>query len=267
MRKSRVLREVRSGQVATSAKLNLSDPRVVEICGMAGYSAAWLCNEHVPNDWSMIENAVRAAKIHDMDLIVRVAKGSYSDMIKPFECDATGIMVPHVTSADEAREVVNLCRCHPVGQRPLDGGNVDGCFCRTPLEEYVRYCNEEKFIILQIESPEAVEQVDAIAAVPGYDFLLFGPGDYSHRIGKLGQIFDPEVESARRQVEAAAVKHGKMCMAVGVPVSPSELLSRGYSLTNLASDVVTLSTSLSERLTEFSSRTTASVTSAYQPKP
>jgi len=267
MRKSRVLREARAGQVAACAKLNLSDPRVVEICGMAGYSTVWLCNEHVPNDWSTIENAVRAAKIHDMDLIVRVAKGSYSDMLKPFECDATGIMVPHVTSADEAREVVRLCRCYPMGQRPLDGGNVDGGFCRTPLEEYVRYCNEEKFIILQIESPEAVEQVDAIAAVGGYDFLLFGPGDFAHRIGKVGQIFDPEVENARRKVEVAAAKHGKMCMAVGVPGTASELLARGYYLTNLASDVVALSTAFIDRLTEFSSHPTTSAWSAYQPKP
>jgi len=60
----------------------------------------WLCNEHVPNDWLNLEHQIRAAKLFDMDTIVRVSKGSYSEYIKPFECDATGIMVPHIASAD-----------------------------------------------------------------------------------------------------------------------------------------------------------------------
>jgi len=251
MKKSRVLREIREGRPATCAKINLGDPRVVEICGLTGFSCVWLCHEHVPNDWAFYENAVRAAKIHDMDVIVRVSKGSYSDMLKPLECDAAGIMVPHVASAAEAAAIVETCRCHPVGKRPLDGGNADGHFCLIPPEEYLRQSNEEKFLILQIESPEAVEAVEEIAAVPGYDFLLFGPGDFAHRIGKIGQTKAPEVEAARRRVEVAAARHGKKCFAVGVPGTPEELLARGYAVVNLASDVGLLAQSLQTTLGAF----------------
>ncbi len=68
----------------------------------------------------------RAAKVFDVDAIVRVPRGSYSDMIRPLELDAAGIMVPHVMSAEDARQVVRWTRFAPVGLRPLDGGNADG---------------------------------------------------------------------------------------------------------------------------------------------
>ena len=95
LRPSRLLRELRAGKCATSFKINLADPRIIELCGLAGFSTVWICNEHVGNDWFNLENQIRAAKLYDMDTIVRVEKGSYSDYVKPFEADATGIMVPH----------------------------------------------------------------------------------------------------------------------------------------------------------------------------
>src|SRR5690606_18597951 len=127
----------------------------------------------------------------DMDTIVRVEKGSYSGYVKPFEADATGIMVPHVTSADEARQVVQWTRFHPLGRRAIDGGNADARFCRIGTREYIEHSNRERFIIIQIESPEAVANVDEIAAVDGFDMLLFGPGDYSHLIGEAGNLNHP----------------------------------------------------------------------------
>jgi len=251
MKPSRVLREIRENEVAAVAKLNILHPAVISLAGLAGYSAVWLCNEHGPIDWSMLENGVRAARNHDTDVIIRVAKGSYSDYIKPFECDAAGIMVPHVATPEEAAQVVETCRTYPLGKRPMDGGNADGDYCQLPVDQYARMLNEEKFIILQIESPEAVERVEEIAAVPGYDFLLFGPGDYSHRIGKIGQIGLPEVDVARRKVEQAALRHGKKCFNVGLPLGPAELKERGYYLSSVTADVTSLGKSFAESLKSF----------------
>lgn len=242
---------MREGRVATSAKINLSDPRVIELCGLAGFSTVWLCLEHVPNDWSVIENCVRAAKVYDMDVIVRVSRGSYSDYIRPFECDATGVMIPHVETAEQAREIVDFCRFNPMGRRALDGGNADGAYCQVPLKEYLHHGNHERFLILQIESPEALANVEEIAAVPGFEFLLFGAGDYAHRIGKAGQYTCPEVEVARRRVEAAALANGKRCMSVGLVTDAAELKARSYSVINLASDVVGLGGYLATQLSSF----------------
>lgn len=251
LRPSRILRELRAGTHPTVLKLNLTDPRIVELAGLAGASAVWLCNEHVPNDWLNLEHQIRAAKLHDMDSIVRVAKGAYSDYIKPFECDATAIMVPHVTDADEARRVVDMVRCHPLGRKPLDAGNMDGLFCQIPLADYAAHCNSERLVILQIESPEGLENVEAIAAVPGFDALLFGAGDFSHRIGKLGRPTDPEVVAARKRVAAAALRHGKHVATASLFGQKEQLLEEGTRIFTLGADVLELGTGFNKLVADF----------------
>ena len=210
------------------------------MCGLAGASAVWLCNEHVSNDWFNLENQIRAAKLYDVDTIVRVEKGSYSDYVKPFEADATAIMVPHVKTAEEARHVVEMTRFYPLGRRALDGGNTDGRYCQIPLTDYMAHSNTERLLIFQIECPVALENVEAIAAVPGYDLLLFGPGDFSHLIGKPGQINAPEVVAARQRVGAAAKKHGKYVMAPGMMAPRPVLEAEGYHVFTLGADVLGL---------------------------
>ena len=106
MRKSRVLRQMRAGKVATCVKLNLSDPRNAEIAAMCGFDCVWIDLEHVPNNMTCVEDTVRAAKIHDVDVLTRVSKGCYSDMVRPLEGDSAGIMVPHLMSLEEAIEFI-----------------------------------------------------------------------------------------------------------------------------------------------------------------
>jgi 4-hydroxy-2-oxoheptanedioate aldolase len=248
LRSSRVLKLLREGHLPTTFKINLSDPRVVEIAGLCGADAVWLCTEHVPNDWIGIESQIRAARVHDMDAWVRVGRGSYSDYIRPFEADATGIIVPHVASAEEARQIVEWVRFYPEGKRALDGGNLDGQFCLVPIEQYLEHSNRERVVVLQIESPEALEHVEAIAAVPGFNGILFGPGDFSHRIGKVGQLNDPQVVAARKRVGAACLKHGKFAMSAGLIAPLPELVAEGYRVINIGADVVALTGYVKQRL-------------------
>lgn len=262
LRSSRMLRELRAGQCPTVLKLNLIDPRVVELAGLAGASAVWLCNEHVPNDWLNLEHMIRAAKLYDMDTIVRVSKGSYSEYVKPFEADATAIMVPHVSSPEEARRIVEMTRFHPLGRRPIDGGNMDGIYCQVPYPEYVEHSNRERMIILQIESPEALEKVEEIAAVPGYDALLFGPGDFSHLIGKVAQVKLPEVVAARKRVAAAARKHGKYVVTAGMLDTREALEAEGVTIFTLGADVIGLGQYFQQTIASFHKSAPAKKTEA-----
>ncbi len=247
-RSSRILSLLRQGQLPAVLKINLSEPRVVEIAGLSGLDAVWLCMEHVPNDWVGIENQIRAARVHNLDSLVRVAKGSYSDYVRPLEADATGIIVPHVGSAEEARQIVEWVRFRPVGKRALDGGNIDGQFCLLPIEDYLRHSNEERVIILQIESPEGLANVEAIAAVPGFNGFLFGPGDFSHRIGQPGRLDAPEVVAARQRVAAAARQHGKFAMAAGLYAPFQDLVTEGHQVFNIGADVIALGAYAKQRL-------------------
>ena len=241
LRSSRILQKIRDNQTATTLKINLADPRVVELAGLCGVDGVWLCQEHVPNDWGTIENQIRAARTQDIDALVRISKGGYSDYVRPLEAGAAGIIVPHVESAEEARQIVEWTRFHPLGKRALDGGNIDGHFCLEPVEDYLRVSNEERIIILQIESPEGLEQVEEIAAVPGFNAILFGPGDFSHRIGKVGQLADPTVVAARQRVAAACRANGKFAVASGRYAPLNDLVSEGHRIINVGADVVAIS--------------------------
>jgi 4-hydroxy-2-oxoheptanedioate aldolase len=247
-----MLAKMRAGGMACSVKLNMCDPRIVEMAGLCGLDSVWLDTEHVPNTVEQIENMVRAAKLHDVDTIVRVPRGSYSDLIKPLELDATAIMVPHVMSAEDARQVAWNTKFHPVGRRPLDGGNADGAFCMMPEDEYIRQANAERFVIAQIEDPEPIGELDAIAEVPGIDMLLFGPGDFAHGIGAVGKNPPPpEIDQARVQVAETARRHGKFAGTVGVFEDLPRLRDLGYQYVNCGGDVKALTSFFKQAAAEF----------------
>ena len=240
LRPSRVLAKMRSGEVAFGTKMNLADSRAAEIAAMSGFDCIWTCQEHIANDYSVIQNQILAAKTWNCDTVCRVPKGSYSDYVKPLELDATGIMVPHLMSAEETRNIVKMTRFHPVGRRPLDGGNADGLYCYVPQADYLSHSNKEKFVILQIEDPEPLDELDEIAAVEGYDMLFFGPGDFSHSIGDPGNFANPRVIEARKRVAETARKHGKFAGTVGSLSNVKELIEMGYNFINIGADVLFL---------------------------
>ena len=237
MRKSRVLRKLREGKVATSMKLNMADPRVAEMAAMCGFDCLWVDMEHVPNDYATIENVVRAAKIYDVDVLTRVAKGSYNDFIRPLEADSTGIMVPHLMSLKEAKEIVYFTKFHPIGRRPIDGGNADGKFCLVPSNDYMKTANEERFVVVQIEDPEPMDELEEICALPGIDMIFFGPADFSQGAGIPNEFNNPIITEAKKRVAYTARKYGKFAGTVGGMANQDDLIAMGYQFINLGSDV------------------------------
>ena len=241
MRKSRVLRKIRNGETAFSFKLNLGDVRAAEIAAMSGIDCLWTDMEHVPNDYYAIENIVRAAKIYDVDVLTRVKRGSYSDLINPLEADSAGIMIPHLMSLEEAKQVVYYTKFHPIGRRPIDGGNADGNYCLTDGNTYIKQANEERFNVVQIEDPEPLKDLDAICALEGIDMIFFGPADFSQGIGHPNDFAHPKLARVKELVAATARKHGKMAGTVGGIGNYKQLEEMGYNFINLGADVIALS--------------------------
>ena len=263
MRPSRVLGRLRAGEVAISLKLNLSDPRSAEIAARSGPDCIWTDMEHVPNSLSQVENQVRAAKAYNVDTVVRVQRGSYSDLIQPLEMDASGIMVPHIMSADDARQVARFTRFHPVGLRPIDGGNSDGCYCMLSLKEYVKTANEQRFVIIQIEDPEPLDELEEIAQVEGIDVILFGAGDFSQGIGALGDFDNPKIQEARVRVAKIARKYGKFAGALCTVEQIPEFVDMGYQFLNIGADVVCLSLAFRDMVASARGAKAAGAESVY----
>jgi 4-hydroxy-2-oxoheptanedioate aldolase len=258
MRKSRVLRQMRAGKVATCVKINLSDPRNAEIAAMCGFDCIWIDMEHVPNDMSVVENSVRAAKIYDVDVLTRVSKGCYSDIVRPLEGDSAGIMVPHLMSLEEAKQIVYYTKFHPIGRRPLDGGNADGAYCLVSGADYIKQANEERFVVVQIEDPEPMAELEEICALPGIDMIFFGPADFSQGIG-APNTSDPRIDEARQLVAKTARKYGKFAGTVGGPGNFDKLVEMGYTFISTGADVVALWKYYKEMVAAVSGRDIAEV--------
>lgn len=237
LRKSKVLRKIRNGETAFSIKLNMGDPGIAEIAAMNGFDCIWIDMEHVPSDYSTVEHIIRAAKIYDCDVLTRVAKGGYNDFIRPLEADSTGIMVPHLMSLEEAKSIVYFTKFHPIGRRPIDGGNADAKYCQVSVDDYIKEANEERFTVVQIEDPEPMDELEEICQLPGIDMIFFGPADFSQGIGRPAEIFNEETLAARRKVAATARKYGKMAGTVGGPGNYKQLEEEGFNFINLGSDV------------------------------
>lgn len=242
MRSSRVLRKLRAGEQVCCIKINLANAQVAELAAISGFDCVWSDQEHIGQDWSVINSQVWATKAHDTDLLVRVPRGSYSDLVRPLEMDATGIMVPHVMSLKDAKDIVRMTRFHPVGLRAIDGGNADGAYTNLDFNTYLEQANHERFVILQIEDPQPLKELEAIASLEGYDMLFFGPGDFSQGIGAPGQWDHPELLKARADVAELANKHGKFAGTAGSIDKLDEFLGMGYQFVSVGADVVGLST-------------------------
>ena len=251
MRPSKVLRKMRAGNVASCIKNNIADTKATEIAAMCGFDCVWLDMEHIANDWATIDNQIISAKLHDCDTLVRVAKGCYSDFIKPLELDAAGIMVPHLMSAEEAKKVAWQTKFHPVGRRPVDGGGADGGYSMIDPLEYIETANRERFVVVQIEDPEPLGELDEIAEVQGIDMLFFGPVDFSHGLGKFGQWDTPEISDAQKRIAEVAIKHNKFAGTIGGPANLDKLISLGYQFISVGADVVGLSKYYQELVAAF----------------
>ena len=217
---------------------------------MAGIDCLWLDMEHVASDWSVLEAQIYAAKVYDVDVMVRVARGSYSDYVRPLELDAAGIMVPHVMGLEARGAGARQTRSQPLGRRPLDGGNADGAYAQVGAKEYTAFANKNRFLMLQIEDPEPVPELDAIAALPGVDILFFGPGDFSHALGVPGDFTHPDLVSARKKVAEAALAQGKYAGTVALG-STGELLEMGYQFLGIGADVLGLGSYFGKIAAEF----------------
>ena len=164
-------------------------------------------------------------------------------------------MVPHLMGIEDARKVVQMTRFHPIGHRPLDGGNADGGYTTLDYADYLQQANQERFVILQIEDPEPLEDLDAIAALEGVDMLFFGPADFSQGIGAPGEWDHPRLIEARRRVAEVAVKYGKFAGIPGTMENLDELVGMGYRFIVIGADVIGVVKYCRQLIDSFSKKT------------
>jgi 4-hydroxy-2-oxoheptanedioate aldolase len=186
----------------------LCHPKLVELVGFrGGFDAVWLDQEHVGLTIPQVEEAARAARSVGLDSFVRLNATDYATVMRPLEAGAGGIMASMIRSARQAADVLHWARFHPAGGRGVNGTGVDGRYGSLPGPDYFRRANAEIVVAIQIEHADALAEVEAIAALPGIDFLFVGPADLSQSLGLPGEWNHPRMWAAVERVARAAAEH------------------------------------------------------------
>lgn len=254
MTNSRVLRKLRAGQFVTTIGVGrVPHPWFAEMIGRTGFDLIWLDLEHRAWGYEIIDPISLACRATGIDLMVRIHKSGYFSPMQALEFGANGLMVPHCRSAQEARQWVEWVRFPPQGRRGFDGAGADADFGLAPPLEHMRHANREVFLVLQIEDREALEEIDAIAAVPGVDLLFVGTGDLSISLGCPMELEHPRMLEAYRMVDAAVKKAGNWWgIPTGGPEAARKALERGARLITCGSDHRFLVGGLKQAFAEFS---------------
>ena len=223
------LRQLRAGKLAIG--LGLRQARTVDTAQIAkacGFDWLFIDCEHSSLDLDTAAQLSAASLAVGITPVVRVAGLEHWHASRVLDNGAQGIVFPHVDTASDAQRVANACRYPPVGKRSMGGALQQVGFAAMPVGECARVVNEETLVVAMIESPQGVENCDAIASVPGVDALLIGTNDFCFECGIPGQFNDPKVADAYRKVIAACRRHGKF-PGMGGMYTP-ELLERHIAM-------------------------------------
>lgn len=237
MRTSKILARLRSGKVARICSIGSPISMFPALAAHFKYDGVWVDAEH--RYWEPREAEMMLAQHHaaGVDCLWRPGTKEKNALYRLLEEGATGLMIPHVSSADEARQLVQAVKFPPLGDRGFCGGGRDADYWIGKPQDYTELANRETFLVVQIETPEAQDQVDEIAAVPGVDALFLGPGDMALRLHCTPAVDDPAMMAAQQKVADAASRHGKHWgRPVGTAADASTLIQMGARLIAFGSE-------------------------------
>lgn len=201
---------LRKGELAVGIGIRLvRNVDIIKVMKAAGFDWLFLDLEHGSMSIQTACEISTAAQDSGIAPIVRVPYGELAMATRVLDGGALGIVIPHVDTAEEAREIADRLRYPPRGHRSVGGGQAQFDYAPIPLGEMTEKSDENTLITVMIETPKAVENAEAIAAVPGIDSLLVGSSDLSMELGIPGQTGHEKIQASVDKVVAACRKHNK----------------------------------------------------------
>jgi 4-hydroxy-2-oxoheptanedioate aldolase len=195
------------GETPLGCFLSLGSAQIAELIAAAGYDWALIDLEHGAGDERDTLSQMQALAARGCIAIVRVESTARQRVHRVLDFGAHGIMFPRIESAEEAKAAIAAMRYPPAGVRGVALANR-ACSWGSDFRAYLEGSNS-LLAVIQIESPHAVENAEAIAAVDGVDVLFIGPSDLSHSMGRFGDFEHPDFLSGLRRTAQAALSRGK----------------------------------------------------------
>jgi 2-keto-3-deoxy-L-rhamnonate aldolase RhmA len=225
-----------------------ASPIVAEAVGHAGFDWGVVDMEHTPLDMMEVIHLLQALSATKLVPVVRVPWNEPVMVKRVLDAGAQTVLFPFVQNADEARRAVAATRYPPQGVRGMAGMSRGSKFGTAP--NYATTANKGMGVIVQLETPEACANLDAIAAVDGVDAIFVGPADLSGAMGHVGQATHPAVMDLMTKVAQRCAQLGKPCGTVGgTPDVVAQYRAAGFSYLAIGSDLGLLMRSIAQSLT------------------
>ena len=200
IRPNRVKHRLAEGKVV-SVPAGVNTPDLIDTMGPWGFDGFWIEAEHGPVDFGDIADLTRACDLWGVTSIVRVNRVEPGIIYRTLDQGAQGIVVPHVNTADEARQIVDAAKFAPIGHRGMFGSRQG-----YGVDDYLNQANDETLIVILVEDIRAVRNLPELLEVDHIDVFFVAPSDLGQSMGILDNE-SPEVrevtENAIRQIVAA----------------------------------------------------------------
>ena len=226
-------RRLKAGEQTYGVWTTIESPMVTELLSTLGFDYFVFDTEHSPLDIFQAQTLMQAMRGEGTTPIVRVWWNDLVAIKRALDIGAYGVVIPWVNNKNQAEMAVKACRYAPDGLR--------GCGPRRAAlfdPDYLRTADEEILIIAQIETREAVENIEDILSVDGIDVSYIGPADLSASHGHLGDMSHPEVQEAIDRVFDASVAAG---VATGVHMGSGKTImdrvEKGYNFITVGNDL------------------------------
>ena len=209
MRVNRVVEKMRRDELAYGINMSFPSTTLVELAGRAGFEFVMFDGEHGPFTPQDIDDLCRVADMAGLTPMARVPNIDDSTILRFLDRGIMGILGPHVTTAERARQLADACRYVPRGKRSFGSGRgaYYGDFDSGP--EYMEHTNDNILVMAQLEDVEVLDNIDEILSVEGIDVYASGAQDIAQSMGLQGQPNHPGVKEFEAAVADRVRAAGK----------------------------------------------------------
>jgi 4-hydroxy-2-oxoheptanedioate aldolase len=222
MKPNEFKRAIAAGRQQIGLWVSLASTYSAEIVAGAGFDWLLFDGEHSPNDPPTMITQLQVAAAFPVSSVVRPAWNDKVLIKRYLDAGAQSLLVPYVQTVEEAQAAVAVIRYPPHGVRGVASTTRAAQYARIP--EYFKHAAEELCLLVQIETRQGLDNLDAIARVPGIDGVFIGPADLAAGLGHLGEQMHPEVQSAIEH----AIKQTRACGKPAGILTPDEATARKY---------------------------------------
>ena len=216
-------KSLKAGEVKVGIMLSeLYVPNVTRILAKCGYDFILVDCEHGYFDMTQVANLISVARGAEIPVLIRVTQPSRTCVTKYLDMGANGILLSDVGGTEEAKKLVDLCKYAPEGKRGLSTFRAHTDYSKGKLADVMQTANDGIIVVCQIESPEAVKEINGITGIEGIDGVLIGPNDLSQHMGIPGDYAHPLMHRAIEKVAESARTNGKWS---GIITANGHLLS------------------------------------------